>query len=112
MISIQTLLNFLSDTDMDKAIKSLYNNSEKGVIYATLCADTHYYKKYAKYVKNGLWNVKFDNGRVKYDLMYNFTKIKSCKKDLNYLNLFILIVMIYNLEMKDLKKDLLCGIKE
>ena len=44
VISIQTL-NFLSDTDMDKAIKSLYNNMKKGgVIYATLCADTQYYK--------------------------------------------------------------------
>tara|TARA_B100000989_G_scaffold166715_1_gene124679 strand:+ start:106 stop:834 length:729 start_codon:yes stop_codon:yes gene_type:complete len=114
VISIQTL-NFLSNTDMDKAIKSLYNNMKKGgVIYATLCADTHYYKKHAKYVKNGLWNVKFNNGRVKYDLMYNFTKNKSDVKKI--FKIFKpLYIDSYDLQFRNEgseKRFTFCGIKE
>ena len=82
VISIQTL-DFLSNTHFNKAIKCIYNNMEKGgIIYASMNAWSHYYRaKHGKYLSNGLWNIKFDNGRVKYDLRYNFIKSKFAMKE-------------------------------
>jgi len=78
VISIQTL-DFLSNTDFKNAIKSIYNNMEKGgIIYASMNAWSHYYRtKHGKYLSDGLWKIKFNNGRVKYDIRYNFVKNKN-----------------------------------
>ena len=77
VISIQTL-DFLSNTDFQKAIKCIYNNMKPGAkIYASMNSCEMYYKKHSTYIGDGLWHVKFDNGRVKYDLGLNFTKDKD-----------------------------------
>lgn len=76
-ISIQTL-DFLSNSDFDQAINCIYNNMKKGaVIYVTMNAWCHYYRKKGNYAGDGLWSIKFNNGRVKYDLMLNFIKNKN-----------------------------------
>ena len=78
VISIQTL-DFLSNKDFNKAIKCIYNNMEQGgIIYASMNAWSHYYRaKYGSYLNDGLWKIKFNNGRVNYDLRYNFVRNKN-----------------------------------
>lgn len=77
VISIQTL-EFLSTSDQKKAIRCLYNNMKPGAkIYASMSAESMYYSQHAKYVDDGLWHVKFNNGRVDYDLFLNFVKDKG-----------------------------------
>lgn len=77
VISIQTL-DFLSYTDFKKAIRSIYNNMKPGAkIYASMNSWNLYYKNHSTYIGDGIWNVKFDNGRVNYDLGLNFVKDKD-----------------------------------
>lgn len=79
VISIQTL-DFLSNTDFDKAIKSLYNSMKPGAkIYASMNGWSNYFRKHGKYVGNGLWYVKFKTkgNRYEYDTFLNFVKDKK-----------------------------------
>ena len=77
VISIQTL-DFLSNSDFEKAIRCLYNNMKPGAkIYASMNGWQMYYRNHAKYADDGLWHVQFDNGRVDYDLYLNFVKDKD-----------------------------------
>lgn len=77
VISIQTL-DFLSNSDFEKAIRCLYNNMKHGAkIYASMNGWQMYYRNHAQYAGDGLWHVQFDNGRVNYDLYLNFVKDKD-----------------------------------
>ena len=77
VISIQTL-DFLSNSDFEKAIRCLYNNMKPGAkIYASMNGESMYYRQHAEYAEDGLWHVKFDNDRVNYDLYLNFVKDKD-----------------------------------
>lgn len=77
VISIQTL-DFLSDTDFQKALKSLWNNMKSGAkIYASMNGWNMYYRNHAEYAGDGLWHVKFAASRVNYDLFLNFVKDKD-----------------------------------
>ena len=77
VISIQTF-SFLSNSDFKKAIKCIYNHMKPGAkIYVSWCGENHYYKNHATPLEDGLWRVKFNNGRVDYDLRYNFVKDKD-----------------------------------
>lgn len=77
VISIQTL-EFLSTSDQQKAIASLYKSMKPGAkIYASMSSESMYYRKHAQYADDGLWHVKFNNGRVDYDLFVNFVKDKE-----------------------------------
>ena len=81
VISIQTL-DFLSNTDFRKAIKCIYNHMKPGAkIYASMNGTKLYYKNHATYMDDGLWNVKFNNGRVDYDLALNFVESKEEMRD-------------------------------
>ena len=74
VISIQTL-DFLSNTDFQTVIRNLYDNMKPGAkIYASMNGWNMYYRQHAEYADDGLWHVKFDNGRVDYDLFLNFVK--------------------------------------
>ena len=76
-ISIQTL-DFLSNSDFAKALNSIYRNMKPGAkIFASMNTWDMYYRQNATYVDDGIWHVKFDNGRVKYDLGLNFVKDKD-----------------------------------
>ena len=80
VISIQTL-DFLSNTDFNKAIRCLYNNMKPGAkIYASMNGYTHYYRQGATDIGDGLWNVKFKTDRLDYDLCVNFVKDKEDMK--------------------------------
>lgn len=77
VISIQTL-DFLSNTDFQIVLKNLYDNMKSGAkIYASMNGWNMYYRQHAQYTDDGLWHVKFDNGRVDYDLFLNFVKDKD-----------------------------------
>jgi hypothetical protein len=57
-ISIQTL-DFLSNADFSKAIKSIYNSMKPGAkIYASMNGHSHYYRDHSEYVGDGLWHIK------------------------------------------------------
>jgi len=80
VISIQTL-DFLSDTDFDKAISCLYNNMKPGAkIYASMNGWDMYYRKHGEYVGDGLWHVKFKTDRLDYDLFLNFVRDKDAMR--------------------------------
>ena len=102
VISIQTL-DWLSNTDFDKAIKGIYNSMKPGAkIYVSMNGWNMYYRKHSKYVGDGLWHVKFKTSRVNYDLFLNFIKDKEeMKKSFHYLNQFIWITMIPRLERRE-----------
>ena len=114
VISIQTIM-FLSDTDIRKVVENLYNNMKKGgIIYVSMCAYSHYYRKHAKYVKDGLWNVKFNNGRVKYDIFCNYTKNKDHMKR-RFKMFKPLYVDSYDMQFRhegSEKRYTFCGVKE
>ena len=114
VISIQTLM-FLSDTDIRKVVENIYNNMKKGgIIYVSMCAYSHYYRKHAKYVKDGLWNVKFNNGRVKYDIFCNYTKNKDHMKR-RFKMFKPLYVDSYDMQFRhegSEKRYTFCGVKE
>ena len=77
VISIQTL-DFLSNTDFQVVIRNLFDNMKPGgKIYASMNGWDMYYRKNAEYADDGLWHVKFNNGRVDYDLFLNFVKDKD-----------------------------------
>ena len=77
VISIQTL-DFLSDSDFKKVIQNIYDNMKPGAkIYASFNGWSMYYRNHATYAGDGLWHVKFDNGRVDYDVYLNFVKGKD-----------------------------------
>lgn len=80
VISIQTL-DFLSNTDFQKAIKSIYNSMKPGAkIYASMNGWDMYYRKHGTDVGDGLWHIKFKTDRVDYDLHLNFVKDKEDMK--------------------------------
>lgn len=73
-MSIQTL-DFLSDTDCQVVLSNIYNQMKPGaVIYASFNGTRNYYYEHSRPLANGdgLRHVQFDNGRVSYDLLYNF----------------------------------------
>lgn len=77
VISIQTL-DFLSNSDFEKAIKCLYRNMKPGAkIYASMNGWDMYYRQHAKPAGDGLWHVKFKTDRVDYDLFLNFVQSKD-----------------------------------
>ena len=77
VISIQTL-DFLSNSDFEKAIKCLWNNMKRGgKIYASMNGWTMYYREHAEYAGDGLWHVKINTDRLNYDLFLNFIKDKD-----------------------------------
>jgi len=77
VISIQTL-EFLSDTDLVRAVKCLWNNMKAGAkIYASMSGWSMYYRDHGEYVGDGLWHVKFKTTRVDYDLFMNFVRSKD-----------------------------------
>lgn len=81
VISIQTL-DFLSDSDFEKAIRCIYNNMNPGAkIYASMNGWDMYYRKHAAYAGDGLWHVRFKTDRLDYDLFLNFVKDKNAMKD-------------------------------
>ena len=81
VISIQTL-DFLSNSDFKKAIRSIYNSMKPGAkIYASMNGWNLYYRNHAKYVGDGLWHVRFKTSRVDYDLFLNFVKDKEEMKE-------------------------------
>jgi len=93
VISIQTL-DFLSNTDFDQAIKSIYGSMKPGgKIYASMNGYNMYYRNHGKEIGDGLWNVKFKGSRVEYDLNLNFVKDKEDMK--NRFSLFKPIYLDY-----------------
>jgi SAM-dependent methyltransferase len=77
VISIQTL-DFLSNSDFEKAIQCIYNNMKPGAkIYASMNGWDMYYRKHGEYAGDGLWYIKFKTDRVDYDLYLNFVKDKD-----------------------------------
>lgn len=81
VISIQTL-DFLSNTDFEKAIKSIYHNMKPGAkIYASMNGWNMYYRDHGEYAGDGLWHIKFKTSRVDYDLFLNFVKDKEEMKE-------------------------------
>jgi len=81
VISIQTL-DFLSNSDFDKAIRCIYNNMKPGAkIYASMNGWPMYYRNHATPAEDGLWHVKFKTERVDYDLYLNFVKDKAEMKE-------------------------------
>lgn len=81
VISIQTL-DFLSNTDFEKALKCIYNNMKSGgKIYASMNGWNMYYRNHGEYVGEGLWHIVFKIDRVNYDLFLNFVKNKEEMKD-------------------------------
>lgn len=80
VISIQTL-DFLSNSDFDKAIKSIYNSMKPGAkIYASMNGYSMYYRNHGTEIGDGLWNIKFKGSRVNYDINLNFVKDKEDMK--------------------------------
>lgn len=80
VISIQTL-DFLSNTDFNKVIKSLYNSMKPGAkIYASMNGYSMYYRNHGTEIGDGLWNIKFKGSRVNYDINLNFVKDKEDMK--------------------------------
>ena len=81
VISIQTL-DFLSDSDFNIVINNIYNNMKPGAkIYASFNGWSMYYRNHATYAGDGLWHVKFNNGRVDYDVHLNFVKSKDALRE-------------------------------
>jgi SAM-dependent methyltransferase len=78
VISVQTL-DFLSNSDFEKAIQSLYNSMKPGAkVYITMNGwDMYYRKQHGEYAGDGLWNIKFKTDRLDYDLALNFMKSKD-----------------------------------
>jgi cyclopropane fatty-acyl-phospholipid synthase-like methyltransferase len=78
IISIQTLY-FLSDTDMQVRLKTLYNMLKPGgYIYATMMGTQAYFSKYATPAEDGMSCVNFKNDRITYkDLYVNLTESKE-----------------------------------
>lgn len=80
VISIQTL-DFLSNTDFNKAIKCIYNSMKPGAkIYASMNGYNLYYRNHGKEIGDGLWNIKLKTSRLDYDLCLNFVKDKEDMK--------------------------------
>lgn len=78
-ISIQTL-DFLSDSDCQIVLQNIYNQMKPGaLIYASFNGTQLYYYKHSSPILNGdgLRSVKFNNGRVEYDLLLNFCSSKE-----------------------------------
>lgn len=78
IISIQTLY-FLSDTDMQIRLKTLYNMLKPGgYIYASMMGTQAYFSKYATPAEDGMSCINFKNDRITYkDLYVNLTKSKE-----------------------------------
>lgn len=77
VISIQTL-DFLSNSDFEKAIRCLYNNMKPGAkIYASMNGWDMYYRQHAEPAGDGLWHVQLKTDRLDYDLFLNFVKDKD-----------------------------------
>jgi len=82
-ISIQTL-DFLSDTDCQTALNNIYDQMKPGaVIYASFNGTKLFYYNHSHPLANGdgLRHVKFNNGRVSYDLLINFCDSREEMRD-------------------------------
>lgn len=75
VVSIQTLY-FLSDTDLQVRLKTLYDMMKPGaVIYASMMGTRAYFSKYATPAEDGLSKIDFANDRITYkDFYVNLTK--------------------------------------
>lgn len=75
VVSIQTLY-FLSDTDLQIRLKTLYDMMKPGaVIYASMMGTQAYFSKYATPAEDGLSKIDFANDRITYkDFYVNLTK--------------------------------------
>ena len=77
VISIQTL-DFLSNTDFEKAIHCIYRNMKVGAkIYASMNGWEMYYRNFGVYAGDGLWHVRMKTDRLDYDLFLNFVRSKE-----------------------------------
>ena len=78
IISIQTLY-FFSNKDFQIRLQTLHNMLKPGgVIYASMMGSKCYFRKFAKPRGKGLYSIRFQNDRIKYDdLFVNFTKNKK-----------------------------------
>lgn len=82
-ISIQTL-DFLSDTDCQIVLRNIYDQMKPGaVIYASFNGTQNYYNQHSTDLPggDGLREVKFNNGRVNYDLLLNFCPSKDAMRE-------------------------------
>jgi len=82
-VSIQTL-DFLSDTDCQTVLRNIYDQMKPGaVIYASFNGTKLYYYNHSHPLANGdgLRHVKFNNGRVSYDLLLNFCDSREEMRD-------------------------------
>jgi len=82
-VSIQTL-DFLSDTDCQTALNNIYDQMKPGaVIYASFNGTKLFYYNHSHPLANGdgLRHVKFNNGRVSYDLLINFCDSREEMRD-------------------------------
>jgi cyclopropane fatty-acyl-phospholipid synthase-like methyltransferase len=75
VISIQTLY-FLSDTDLQVRLKSLYEMMKPGaLIYVSMMGTQSYFSKYATPAEDGLSRIDFANDRIAYkDFYVNLTR--------------------------------------
>ncbi|HYB97265.1 MAG TPA: class I SAM-dependent methyltransferase [Vicinamibacterales bacterium] len=77
VISIQTL-DFLSNSDFEKALRCLYNNMRPGAfIYASMNGWSNYYRQHGTEAGDGLWHIRLKTSRLDYDLYLNFVKDKD-----------------------------------
>jgi SAM-dependent methyltransferase len=77
IVSIQTL-DFLSNSDFNKAMKCIYKNMKPGAkIYASMNGWNMYYRNHGEQVDDGLWHIKIKTSRLDYDLFLNFVKDKN-----------------------------------
>ena len=78
-VSIQTL-DFLTDTDCKIVLNNIYNQMKPGaIIYASFNGTNLYYYKHSTELVggDGLRQVRFNNGRVEYDLLLNFCRTRE-----------------------------------
>jgi SAM-dependent methyltransferase len=82
-ISIQTL-DFLSDSDCQIVLNNIHAQMKPGaVIYASFNGTKNYYFQHSTEIESGegLRHVRFNNGRVNYDLFLNFCSSKEEMKE-------------------------------
>jgi cyclopropane fatty-acyl-phospholipid synthase-like methyltransferase len=77
VISIQTLY-FLSNSDLQVRLKTLYDMMKPGaLIYASMMGTQAYFSKYATPAEDGLSKIEFSNDRISYkDFYVNLIKNK------------------------------------
>jgi SAM-dependent methyltransferase len=77
VISIQTL-DFLSNSDFEKAIACIHANMKPGAkIYASMNGWDMYYRQHGEPAGDGLWHIRMKTDRLDYDLYLNFVRDKD-----------------------------------